>query len=96
MLYSLVMLRRGGGGPGHGGDRGASDEGESGHKVEAGVAEINNSLCSAMFGLVLSDEALRCHASLSREIQRNYCQVTKLYFPTSHLTLLFFGCGFSS
>ena len=30
-----------------------------GHKLEAGVAEINNSLCNAMFGIVLSDEVLR-------------------------------------
>ena len=30
-------------------------------KLEAGVAEINNSLCSAMLGMVLSDEALRLH-----------------------------------
>ena len=29
------------------------------HKLEAGVAEINNSLCNAMFGIVLSDEVLR-------------------------------------
>ena len=49
------MPRRGGG-AGEGEDR---DEGV--HKVETGVAEINNSLCSAMFGLVLSDEALRLH-----------------------------------
>ena len=55
------MLRRGGGGasPG-GGDRSSGGaEIKADHKVEAGVAEINNSLCSAMFGLVLSDEALR-------------------------------------
>ena len=28
-------------------------------KLEAGVAEINNSLCKAMIGLVLSEEAVR-------------------------------------
>ena len=28
-------------------------------KVEAGVKEINSALCSAMFGLVLSDQAYR-------------------------------------
>ena len=28
-------------------------------KIEAGVAEINNQLCSAMFGLVLSEQALK-------------------------------------
>ena len=45
----------GGGGGGEGG--GPAKTG----RLEAGVAEINNSLCSAMFGLVLSDEALRLH-----------------------------------
>ena len=57
------MLRRGGGGPG-GVDRASGEaeiKGDMEHKVETGVAEINNSLCSAMFGLVLSDEALRSH-----------------------------------
>ena len=32
---------------------------ESNCKVEAGVKEINTALCSAMFGLVLSDQAYR-------------------------------------
>ena len=45
------MLKKGAGGSGGG-------TGKTG-KLEAGVAEINNSLCNAMLGLVLSDEALR-------------------------------------
>ena len=32
-------------------------------KLEAGVAEINNSLCKAMIGLVLSEEAVRSAGS---------------------------------
>ena len=91
------MLRRGGGG-GPGGDREASDEaetrGEGGHKVEAGVAEINNSLCSAMFGLVLSDEALRSHSSLAGSPEKLLSSYESVL--PSNLTLLFFGCGFSS
>ena len=49
------MLKKGAGG--HGGGGGTAKTG----KLEAGVAEINNSLCSAMLGMVLSDEALRLH-----------------------------------
>ena len=30
-------------------------------KVEAGMKEMNSNLCSAMFGLVLSDEAYRTY-----------------------------------
>ena len=59
------MLRRGGGG-GDGGGSGGAGDGQHHHhqqlhhhKLEAGVAEINNSLCNAMLGIVLSDEALR-------------------------------------
>ena len=48
------MLKKGGGGTGGAG----GTTGKTG-KLEAGVAEINNSLCSAMFGMVLSEEALR-------------------------------------
>ena len=44
-----------GGGVGGGG----GDDHQHHHKLEAGVAEINNSLCNAMLGIVLSDEALR-------------------------------------
>ena len=47
------MLKKGAGGSSGGG--GTAKTG----KLEAGVAEINNSLCSAMLGMVLSDEALR-------------------------------------
>ena len=48
------MFRGGGVGGGGGGD-----DHQHHHKLEAGVAEINNSLCNAMLGIVLSDEALR-------------------------------------
>ena len=50
------MLKKGGGGTGGAG----GTAGKTG-KLEAGVAEINNSLCNAMLGMVLSDEALRLH-----------------------------------
>ena len=57
------MLRRGGPGgqDGHQGHPhgGQGDPDGCKHKLEAGVAEINNSLCNAMFGIVLSDEVLR-------------------------------------
>ena len=56
----LNMLRRGGGGGGDdGGDGHHRHQQLHHHKLEAGVAEINNSLCNAMLGIVLSDEALR-------------------------------------
>lgn len=39
-------------------------------KVEAGMKEMNSNLCSAMFGLVLSDEAYRSYrASRLLEVQ---------------------------
>ena len=47
------MLKKSGGASAAGGKAGKAG------KLEAGGAEINNSLCSAMFGLVLSEEALR-------------------------------------
>ena len=50
------MLKKNG--LGSGSPSGAGGPGKTG-KVEAGMAEINNSLCKAMFGLVLSEEALR-------------------------------------
>ena len=55
-----AMLRRGPGDQSGGGGGG----GEKGGALEAGVAEINNSVCSAMLGMVLSDEALRCRPAL--------------------------------
>ena len=77
------MPRRNGG-TGDGEDR---DEGV--HKVETGVAEINNSLCSAMFQLVLSDEALRSQKPLgrtSREIVklRNCTCTSSSNFPATY------------
>ena len=66
------MLRRG---PGDQAGAGAGGGGgERGGALEAGVAEINNSVCSAMLGMVLSDEALRDFhmrqkATLSNKLQ---------------------------
>ena len=51
------MFRGGGVGGGGGGDD--HHQHQHHHKLEAGVAEINNSLCNAMLRIVLSDEALR-------------------------------------
>ena len=45
-------------------------------KVEAGVKEINSALCSAMFGLVLSDQAYR-------EFQARQVGQDKVNSPTS-------------
>ena len=44
---------------GSGKNRGRSHSPHSHCKIEEGVAEINNQLCNTMFGLVLSDQALR-------------------------------------
>ena len=57
------MLRKGGtsGGGQNGGQQ--PGEGHGGHgpsrNLEVGVAEMSNSICNAMMGLVLTDQSLR-------------------------------------
>ena len=70
-----MLKKSAGGSGGSGGGGGGGGSAKSG-KLEAGVAEINNSLCSAMFGLVLSDEALRLHQldTFNKYYGKDYCR----------------------
>ena len=80
------MLRRGGPGgqDGHQGHPhgGQGDPDGCKHKLEAGVAEINNSLCNAMFGIVLSDEVLRFLSHEKISIVKRYLSIIFQGFPS--------------
>ena len=80
------MLRRGGpsGQDGHQGHPhgGQGDPDGCKHKLEAGVAEINNSLCNAMFGIVLSDEVLRFLSHEKISIVKRYLSIIFQGFPS--------------
>lgn len=54
------MLRKGGasGGGQNGGQQPGEGHGPS-RNLEVGVAEMSNSICNAMMGLVLTDQSLR-------------------------------------
>ena len=57
-------------------------------KLEAGVKEINSALCSAMFGLVLSDQAYREFQARQVGQDKVYPSSVSLFFPLSRLKII--------
>ena len=68
------MLRKG---ATSGGQTGGQQQGE-GRNLEVGVAEMSNSICNAMMGLVLTDQSLRSRQRLSqmRRKKHNYTEAS--------------------